>query len=89
MVNGSAQGERLEPMADVLEALGYPPVRGVAGAVPATSTQIYVTEEGFRSAGVQLAMDIGLAKEDVLLLADGPPVAGLGGAILVLYLGGS
>ena len=89
VVNGSSLGGRLEPMAATLEELGYPPARGVAGAVQATDSKIYAASEDFRSAGERLAIDIGMRRRDVELFDDAPPVSGVGNALLILYLGGS
>ena len=89
VVNGSNVGERLDPMIELLRELGYEEIRGVTGAVLAPTTKIYVAEDDFRNAGDVLAIDIGLTPDDVLLFDDAPPVAGIGNALMILYLGGS
>jgi hypothetical protein len=88
VVNGSTAGERLDPMIALLRELGYDEIRGVTGAVLASRTNVYVAVEDFRGAGEVLATDIGLAPDDVLLFDDAPPIAGIGDALVILYLGG-
>ncbi len=55
--------------------------------MPATATTIYFAE-GFQSAAELMAVDLTLPVTSVAPLATAPPVAGLGNAALVVYLGG-
>ena len=88
VVNGSTQGERLPPIVAWLGGLGYPAVRGLVGAVQTPKSTIYVIDESFRSAGEVLAKDMNLRRRDVRLFSKAPPIAGIGNAVMIVYLGG-
>lgn len=86
--SGSTAGERLPPSVFLVGAAGYTNIRGLNGAVPLIRTKVFYTDL-FKSAAEVLALDVGLGVEDIAPMSEAPPVAGLGGAQLLLYLGGS
>ncbi len=89
VVNGSNRGERLEPTIGLLRLVGYENIRGAAGAVLTPDTTIYYLDDLFRGAAERLADDLDLPLEQLALLSEAPPIAALGNAQLVIYLGGS
>jgi hypothetical protein len=89
VVNGSSQGERLEPTIGLLRLVGYENIRGAAGAVLTPDTTVYYSEDLFQSAAGRLADDLGLSPDQIAPFADAPPIAALANAQLVIYLGGS
>ena len=89
VVNGSSQGQRLAGLVEELTELGYPQVRGVSGAVLTPDTTVYVERQALLGAGRRLARDLDLGRPEVTLLAEAPPIAGRGDALMVVYLGGS
>lgn len=88
VVNGSSTGERLEPTMDLIGLSGYELLRGTAGAVFTTETWIYYLDERFRGAAERLADDLGIPEERLGSFDDAPPIAALGDAQMVVYLGG-
>jgi hypothetical protein len=88
VVNGSNQGARLDPTVGLLRLGGYENIRGAAGAILTPETTIYYSEDLFRGAAERLADDMGLPLDRIFPIADGPPIAALGNAQLVIYLGG-
>ena len=86
--SGSTAGERLPPAVFLVGAAGYTNIRGVNGAVPLTRTKVFYAEL-FESAAEVMALDVGLEVSDIAPMSEAPPVAGLGAAQLLLYLGGS
>ena len=86
--SGSTAGQRLQPTVFFMSAAGYAIIRGVNGSVPLVNSVVYYAE-GFQAAAEVLAVDAGLSVTDVAPLDEAPPVAGLGAAQLLLYLGGS
>ena len=88
VVNGTTQGERLPPVTARLNFLGYFDVRGVVGAVPADETVIYFAE-GLEDEASVVAGDLGYERGTATLLplAEAPPVAGVGTAQVMVYLG--
>ncbi len=80
-------GERVGPSAFLLAAVGWSDIRGLNAAVPATPTTVYFAD-GFQSAAELMAVDLTLPVTSVAPLATAPPIAGLGNAALVVYLGG-
>jgi hypothetical protein len=89
VVNGSSRGERLEPTIGLLRLVGYENIRGAAGAVLTPDTTIYYLDDPFRGAAERLADDLDLPLEQLALFSEAPPIAALGNAQLVIYLGGS
>ncbi len=87
VVNGTTAGERLSPTIDQLIEIGYANVRGLVGAVQATSTVVYYVD-GAAGAADRMRTDLGLDIE-IVPLDQAPPVAGRNDAQLILYLGGS
>jgi hypothetical protein len=86
--SGSTAGQRLQPTVFFMSLAGYTNIRGVNGAVPLVKSVVYYAE-GFQAAAEVLAIDAGLEVTDVAPMSEAPPVAGLGLAQLLLYLGGS
>jgi len=80
-------GERVGPTVFLLAAVGWSDIRGLNAAVPAIATTIYFAE-GFQSAAELMAVDLSLPVTSVAPLATAPPIAGVGNAALVVYLGG-
>lgn len=89
VVNGSSRGERLEPTIGLLRLVGYENIRGAAGAVLTPDTTIYYLDDPFRGAAERLADDLDLPLQQLALFSEAPPIAALGNAQLVIYLGGS
>ena len=88
MSSGSTAGQRLQPTVFFMSLAGYTNIRGVNGAVPLVKSVVYYAE-GFQAAAEVLALDAGFEVTDVAPMSEAPPVAGLGAAQLLLYLGGS
>ena len=86
--SGSTAGQRVQPTVFFMSVAGYTNIRGVNGAVPLVRTTVFYAE-GFQAAAELLALDAGLEVTDIAPMEDAPPVAGLGAAQLLLYLGGS
>ncbi|MGB3735698.1 MAG: hypothetical protein WA964_12120 [Ilumatobacter sp.] len=88
VVNGTSAGERIPPVVERLNNSGYIDVRGVAGAVAAQETVIYYIEPFLGEAQV-VAQDLGydLSKISILSSTEAPPVAGIGVAKVIVYLG--
>ena len=86
--SGSTAGQRLQPTVFFMGVAGYTNIRGVNGAVPLVKSVVFYAD-GFQAAAEVLALDAGLAVTDVAPMGEAPPVAGLGSAQLLLYLGGS
>ncbi|MFK8024482.1 MAG: LytR C-terminal domain-containing protein [Ilumatobacter sp.] len=88
VVNGTAAGERLAPTIERLEALGYTEVRGVVGAAQASKTTIYFVD-GAVGLAQRVATDLGyeLGFIPIEPIEDAPPVAGVGTAFVIVYLG--
>lgn len=88
MVNGTSAGERLGPVIFELSARGYFDVRGVASAAQAAETRIYYVEPYLGEAQV-VAQDLGfdLDEIEILPVSEAPPIPGIGGAKVIVYLG--
>jgi len=88
VVNGTSVGERIPPVLERLTNTGYFDVRGVVGAVAAQETVIYYVEPFLGEAQV-VAQDLGYALTEIPILpsTESPPVAGVGGAKVIVYLG--
>ncbi len=88
VVNGTSAGERIPPVIERLTNTGYFDVRGVVGAVAAQETVIYYVEPFLGEAQV-VALDLGyeLADIEILPSTEAPPVAGIGVAKVIVYLG--
>jgi hypothetical protein len=86
--SGSTAGQRLQPTVFFMSAAGYGIIRGVNGSLPLVNSVVFYAD-GFKAAAEVLAVDAGLKITDVAPLDEAPPVAGLGTAQLLLYLGGS
>ncbi len=88
VVNGTSAGERIPPVIERLNNSGYFDVRGVAGAVAAQETVIYYVEPFLGEAQV-VAQDLGydLGQISILPSTEAPPVAGIGVAKVIVYLG--
>lgn len=88
VVNGTSAGERIPPVVDRLTDTGYFDVRGVVGAAAAQETVIYYVEPFIAEAQV-VAQDLGyeLGQISILPSSDAPPVAGIGVAKVIVYLG--
>ena len=68
VVNGSTSGERLDPMVERLEDLGYVDVRGLVGAVKTTETVVYYLVPGQESAADRLLADLELTEAELTRL---------------------
>lgn len=79
-------GERVGPTAYLLSLAGWTDVRGVNGAVQLPATIIYYVD-GFQNAAELMAVDMQQPLTSVQPIAAMPPVAGVGNAALVVYLG--
>jgi hypothetical protein len=86
--SGSTVGQRLQPTVFFMSLAGHTNIRGVNGAVPLVKSVVFYAD-GFQAAAEVLALDAGLEVTDVAPMDEAPPVAGLGLAQLLLYLGGS
>lgn len=88
VVNGTSAGERLAPVIERLRGLGYGEVRGVVGAAQAPRTSVYYID-GALALAQRLATDLGFEPGEIAVepIADAPPVAGVGTAFVMLYLG--
>ena len=88
VVNGTSAGERIQPVIDRLNSTGYLDVRGVVGAVAAQETVIYYVEPFLGEAQI-VAQDLGyqLGQIPIQPSTDAPPVAGIGVAKVIVYLG--
>ena len=88
VVNGTSAGERIPPVVLRLTNSGYFDVRGVVGAVAAAKTVIYYVEPSLAEAQV-VAQDLGyeLGEISILPSTEAPPVAGVGAAKVIVYLG--
>ncbi len=88
IVNGTSAGERIPPVIARLSDVGYFDVRGVVGAVAAPETVIYYVEPYLGEAQV-VAQDLGydLTEISILPSTEAPPVAGIGVAKVIVYLG--
>jgi hypothetical protein len=87
VTSAGTTGERVGPTVYLLSTAGWSDIRGVNAAVPATATVVYFVD-GFQNAAELMALDMSLPVTSVAPLATAPPVAGLGNAALVVYLGG-
>jgi hypothetical protein len=87
VTSAGTTGERVGPTVYLLSLAGWTDSRGVNAAVPTTATVIYFAD-GFQNAAELMAVDMTLPVTSVAPLATAPPVAGLGNAALVVYLGG-
>lgn len=88
VVNAGTAGERVQPTIDWLRFVGYGDVRGLNGAVPLSTTTIFYAPD-LRGAAERLAIELDLDRSQTAPLAEAPPIAGLGTAQLVVYLGGA
>jgi hypothetical protein len=86
--SGPSNGQRLQPTAQLLAATGWTSIRPLTGSSPLTETVVFFAD-GFQSSAELLLADAGLSLTAIAPLADAPPVAGLGDAQLLVYLGGS
>ncbi len=88
VVNGTPTGQRLAPLVDRIRDVGYSDVRGVVGAVQVLETTIYYAGDARAEAGV-VAADLGYepGSVNVAPVEEAPPVAGLGTARVMVYLG--
>ena len=88
VVNGTTEGQRLPPITNRLNFIGYFDVRGVVGAVPATETILYFAE-GYENEANVVGVDLGyeLGTATVLPFEEAPPVSGIGTAKVIVYLG--
>ena len=88
VVNGTSVGERIPPVLERLTNTGYFDVRGVVGAVAAQETVIYYVEPFLGEAQV-VAQDLGYELTEIPILpsTESPPVAGVGVAKVIVYLG--
>lgn len=88
VVNGTSAGERIPPVIERLTNTGYFDVRGVVGAVAAQETTIYYVEPFLGEAQV-VAQDLGYDLTEIAILPsdEAPPVAGVGVAKVIVYLG--
>lgn len=84
--SGSTEGFRVRPTAAVLAEVGWTNIRDLNGSIPLPATTIYYAD-GFRGSAEQLALDASLPISSIAPFADAPPVAGLGDAQLLFYLG--
>jgi hypothetical protein len=71
-----------------MSVAGYSNIRGVNGAVPLVDSVVYYAD-GFKAAAEVLAIDADLLITDTAPMSEAPPVAGLGAAQLLLYIGGA
>lgn len=85
--SGSTEGLRLQPTAYILSTIGWTNVRDLNGSIPLQAPVVYFAE-GFQAAAELLAVDASLPVTSIAPFAAAPPVAGLGDAQLLLYLGG-
>ena len=88
IVNGTSAGERIPPVIERLTNSGYFDVRGVVGAIAAQETVIYYVEPFLGEAQV-VAEDLGYELTEITILpsTEAPPVAGIGVAKVIVYLG--
>ena len=88
VVNGTSAGERLQPVINTLTDRGYFDVRGVVGATQAQETTIYYVEPFLGEAQI-VATDLGYRLDEIPILpaSEAPPVSGIGGAKVIVYLG--
>jgi hypothetical protein len=88
VVNGTSAGERIPPVIERLTNTGYYDVRGVVGAIAAQETVIYYVEPFLGEAQV-VAQDLGYELTEIAILpsTEAPPVAGIGVAKVIVYLG--
>ncbi len=87
VTSAGSTGERVGPTVYLLSLAGWSDIRGVNAAVPSTATVVYYVD-GFQNAAELMALDMSLPVTSVAPLATAPPVAGLGNAALVVYVGG-
>ena len=87
VTSAGSNGERVGPTVFLLASGGWADIRGLNGAVPVTATTIYFID-GFQNAAELMAADMTLPVTSVAPIAAAPPIAGLGNAALVVYLGG-
>jgi hypothetical protein len=87
VTSAGSNGERVAPTVFLLASGGWSDIRGLNGSVPATATTIYFVD-GFQNAAELMAVDMTLPVTSVAPIAAAPPIAGLGNAALVVYLGG-
>jgi hypothetical protein len=87
VANGSTQGERVGITLFRLSELGYSGQRGLNGSVPLPETTVFYQPDWFPAAE-RLALELGLPATAIAPIETAPPVAGIDGALLMLYLGG-
>lgn len=86
--SASTTGARVRPTAYVMSAVGWSDIRDLNGSIPLVDTTIFYVD-GFQNAAELFALDASLPITAVAPMTAAPPVAGLGNAQLLMYLGGS
>jgi hypothetical protein len=86
VTSAGLNGARVGPGVFFLSQGGWTNIRGVNGVVQIPLTTIFYAD-GFQNSAELMATDMGLPITQTAPLASAPPVAGLGDAVLVVYLG--
>ena len=86
--SGSTTGARVRPTAYVMSTVGWSDIRDLNGSVPLAETVVFYAD-GFQSAAELFALDASLPITAIAPMSTAPPVAGLGNAQLLVYLGGA
>ena len=89
VVNGTTQGERLEPVRSRLRDAGYGTTRGIPGAVVTAQTTFYALSPAWRAEAALVAADLGYDPRaiPIELFDEAPPIPGLLDAKVIVYLG--
>lgn len=88
VASGSTTGARVKPTAYLLALAGWSDIRDLNGSIPLAATTVYYAD-GFQNAAELLALDASQPVTAVAPMSVAPPVAGLGNAQLLIYLGGA
>ena len=86
VTSAGLDGERVGPTVYVLALTGWTNIRGVNGVVRLPVTTVFYVD-GFQNAAEQMAADMSLPVTQIAPMSAAPPVAGLGDAVLLVYLG--
>ncbi len=86
VTSAGLSGERVGPATYLLSVAGWTNIRGVNGFVQVPQTTIFYAD-GFQNSAELMALDMSLPITQTAPLAAAPPVAGLGDAALLVYLG--